>query len=213
MQFGCVSVSLFSPLSLAESTAVSLSNALPCDADTSCTRHDDFSNLQRCESNVAQLIVKQASLGQWLKMFVEESAVRRGDIVSKFGSMRAVLDSVERAALVAYDGEVRRVVKCVELECEGVEVLSQQLSGHVLAFGDGWCGTVDDGCESADSITESVRSVDVVLCGDGLCEVLKGCWSLVRVSGEDADGQAMAVGKVEVRICDQVSKDVVPIVC
>jgi hypothetical protein len=118
-----------------------------------------------------------------------------------------VLESAERAALAAYDEEVRRVVKCCEVECESVEVLSQQLSACVLAYGGGvtMCDSVDDSeCACKEGI-ESVRSVNVGLCEEGLCEVLERCWSLVSVGSGDSDEEALRVAEAEVSICDQVS--------
>ncbi|MFN9942580.1 MAG: hypothetical protein ACK56I_24235, partial [bacterium] len=97
--------------------------------------NDDSNHRQRCEEKIGQLMAKQASLQQWLTMFVDESRVKRDGIVSKFGRIRSVLDSAEREALVAYDDEVRAVMKRAEIEGEGLEVLSQQLSARLLAFG------------------------------------------------------------------------------
>jgi hypothetical protein len=121
-----------------------------------------------------------------------------------------VLESAERAALSAYDEEVRLVVKSCEAECEGVEVLSQQLSACVLAYGGGvtMCDSVDDsdcGCKEG---IESLRSVNVGMCEEGLCEVLERCWSLVSVSSGDSDEEALRVAETEVSICDQVSDEV-----
>jgi hypothetical protein len=102
-------------------------------------------------------------------------------------------------------------VKSCEVECEGVEVLSQQLSACVLACGGGvtMCDSVD-GSECVDKEgSVSVRSVNVALCEEGLCEVLERCWSLVSVSGDDSDEEALRVAEAEVSICNQVSVEVV----
>ena len=203
MQCGCVSVSLLSSSSAESTTVLSENRQQPVVPDESTAESDDNKH-QHCEAKIVQLVAEQASLQQWLKLFVDESAVKRGNIVTKFASMRAVLDSSERAALVAYDDEVRRVVKSVEIESESVEVLAQQLSACVLAFGNGCCD-VDVGSEDVESSVESVRSVDVALCEEGLCDLLRACWSLVHVVSDDADEQVLAVATAEVGICDQVS--------
>jgi hypothetical protein len=164
-------------------------------------------NGQQFEERIGELVLKQGVLERWLKVFVDESAVKRENIVLKFGRVRGVLESAERAALAAYDEEVRRVVKSCEVECEGVEVLSQQLSACVLAYGDGvtMCDSVYDS-ECVDKAgSESVRSVNVGMCEEGLCEVLERCWSLVSVSSDDSDEESLRVAETEVSICDQVS--------
>jgi hypothetical protein len=131
--------------------------------------------------------------------------VRRDTILGRFGRLRAVLESVERAALAAYDDEVRRVVKGCEVEFESLEVLSQQLSARVLALSDTEVTDADmaTGSDSADNVNDTVRCVDLALCEEGLCEVLRGCWSLVSVDSEDGDEVALAVAEAEVSICDQ----------
>jgi hypothetical protein len=121
--------------------------------------------------------------------------------------MRGVLESAERAALAAYDEEVRRVVKSCEVECEGVEVLSQQFSACVLAYGGcvTMCDSVDDSEHVDKEGSGSVRSVNVALCEEGLCEVLERCWSLVSVSSGASDEEALGMAEAEVAICNQVS--------
>jgi hypothetical protein len=97
-------------------------------------------------------------------------------------------------------------MKSCEVECEGVEVLSQQLSACVLAYGGGvtMCDSVDDSeCVDKEG-SGSVRSVNVGMCEEGLCEVLERCWSLVSVSSDDGDETALRVAEAEVSICDQV---------
>jgi hypothetical protein len=167
-------------------------------------------NGQLVEERIGELVLKQGALERWLKLFVDESAVKRESIVLKFGRVRGVLESVERAALAAYDEEVRRVVKSCEVECEGVEVLSQQLSACVLAYGGNV--TMSDSVDDSEHVDKegsgSVRSVDVALCEEGLCEVLERCWSLVSVSSGDSDEEALRVAEAEVSICDQVSDEV-----
>jgi hypothetical protein len=106
-------------------------------------------------------------------LFVEESAVKRDDIVAKFGRLRAVLESSERAALAAYDEAVRCMVKLAEVEAEGVEVLAQQLSAQALAF----CVIGKDCGPWNDVLT--VGSVDIAMCGAGLEQILQECWKLV----------------------------------
>jgi hypothetical protein len=186
-------------------------NQQPAVVDGSANVTADVSNCQLVERRIGELVLKQGVLERWLQQFVDESAVKRESIVSKFGRVRGVLESAERAALVAYDEEVRRVVKCCEVECESVEVLSQQLSACELACGDGvtTCDSVDDS-ECADKEgSVSVRSVNVALCEEGLCEVLERCWSLVSVSGDDSDEEALRMAEAEVSICDQVSVEAV----
>jgi hypothetical protein len=187
-------------------------NQMPVAVDDSASKPRGSSSDQQCVERIGELVLKQDVLERWLKVFVDESAVKRESIVLKFGRVRAVLESAERAALAAYDEEVRRVVKSCEVECEGVEVLSQQLSACILADGGGvtMCECVEDsecvgnlngGCESA-------RSVNVGMCEEGLCEVLERCWSLVTVSSEDCDEEALRATEAEVSICDQVSDEV-----
>jgi hypothetical protein len=97
-------------------------------------------------------------------------------------------------------------VKSCEVECESVEVLSQQLSACVLACGAGVpvCDSADDSeCVDKEG-SGPVRSVNVGLCEEGLCDVLERCWSLVSMSGEDSDEEALKVTEAEVSICDQV---------
>jgi hypothetical protein len=183
----------------------------PADGDDSMNAPSGVTSGQLVEERIGELVLKQGVLERWLKVFVDESALKRESIVSKFGRVRGVLESAKRAALAAYDEEVRRVVKSCEVECESVEVLSQQLSARVLACGGGvtMCDSVDDSeCAGKEGI-ESVRSVNVALCEDGLCEVLERCWSLVSVSGDDSDEIALKVTETEVSICDQVSVEVV----
>jgi hypothetical protein len=166
---------------------------------------------QPVEERIGELVLKQGVLERWLKLFVDESAVKRESIVLKFGRVRGVLESAERAALAAYDEEVRRVVKSSEVECEGVEVLSQQLSACVLAYGGGvtMSDSVDDSECACKEGSESLRSVNVALCEEGLCDVLERCWSLVSVSSGDSDEEALRVAETEVSICDQVSVEAV----
>jgi hypothetical protein len=157
-------------------------------------------------------VLKQGLLERRLKVFVDEPAVKRENIVLKFGKMRKVLESAERAALVVYEEEVRHVGKSCEVECESVEVLSQQLSACELAYEGGitMCDIVDDS-ECVDKELEgsvSVRSVNVALCEESLCEVLERCWSLVSVRSSDCDEEALRVAEAEVSICDQVSVEV-----
>jgi hypothetical protein len=161
---------------------------------------------QLVEERIGELVLKQGVLERWLKLFVDESAVKRESILSKFGRVRGVLESAERAALAAYDEEVRRVVKSCEVECESVEVLSQQLSACVLACGGDvmTCDSVGDSECVDQKGSESVRSVNVGMCEEGLCEVLERCWSLVSVSSDDGDEEALRVAEAEVSICDQV---------
>jgi hypothetical protein len=166
---------------------------------------------QQCEQRIGELVLKQGVLERWLKVFVDESAVKRESIVLKFGRVKEELESAERAALAAYDEEVRRVVKSCEVECESVEVLSQQLSACVLACGAGIpvCdGVGDSECVDKEG-SESVRSVNVALCEEGLCEVLERCWSLVSVSSGDSDEAALRMAEAEVSVCDYVSDEVV----
>jgi hypothetical protein len=67
-----------------------------------------------------------------------------------------------------------------------------------------------DGSECVDKEgSGSVRSVNVGLCEEGLCEALERCWSLVRVSGGDADEEALRLAESEVSIGDKVSYEVV----
>jgi hypothetical protein len=67
-----------------------------------------------------------------------------------------------------------------------------------------------DGSECVDKEgSESVRSVNVALCEEGLCEVLERCWSLVSVSSDDCDEEALRVAEAEVSVCDYVSVEVV----
>jgi hypothetical protein len=148
-------------------------------------------------------------LGRWLNVFADESAVKRESIVLKFGRVRAALESAERAALSAYDEEVRRVVKSCEVECESVEVLSQQLSACVLAYGGGVtaCENVDDSLCVDKAGSVGVRSVNVALCEEGFCELLERCWSLVSVSSGDNDEEALRVAEAEGSIYDRVSVD------
>jgi hypothetical protein len=166
---------------------------------------------QQCERRIGELVLKQGVLERWLKLFVDESAVKRENIVLKFGRVRGVLDSAERAALAAYDEEVRRVVKSCEVECESVEVLSQQLSACVLACGGGV--TMCDGVDGSECVDKegivSVRSVNVALCEEGLCEVLERCWSLVSVSSGASDEVELRLAETEVLLCDRVSSEVV----
>jgi hypothetical protein len=178
--------------------------------DESANAPSGVSNSQRVEERIGELVLKQGVLERWLKLFVDESAVKRENIVLKFGRVRGVLESVERAALVAYDEEVRRVVKSCEVECEGVEVLSQQLSACVLACGGGvtMSDSVGDSECAGEEGSESVRSVNVGMCDESLCEVLERCWSLVSVSSGDSDEEALRVAEAEVSICDRVSDEV-----
>jgi hypothetical protein len=219
MLCGCVSVSLIScscpPVSTFTS-ASSLHFSRPSQlAATAATVNitDSVgavragSDGQRVETRVAELVAKQASLQHWLKLLMDESAVNRENIVLTFGKVREALESAERAALVAYDEEVRRVVKSCEAECEGVEVLSQQLSACVLACGGGvtMCDSVGDSEAVGKEGSVSVRSVNVVLCEEGLCEALERCWSLVSVPGGDSEEQALALAEAEASLNDTVS--------
>jgi hypothetical protein len=186
-------------------------NQQPADGDDSCYTASGVSNGQLVEERIKELMLKQGVLERWLKVFVDESAVKRESIVLKFGRVRGVLESAERAALTAYDEEVRRVVKSCEVECESVEVLSQQMSACVLAYGDGvaMCDSVyDSECVAKDG-RESVRSVNVGICEEGLCEVLERCWSLVSVNSGDSDETALKITETEVLLYDQVSDEVV----
>jgi hypothetical protein len=185
-------------------------NQHPVDGDEDVNAPSGVSSGQLVEARIGELVLKQGLSERWLKVFVDESAVKRENIVLKFGRVRGVLESAERAALVAYDEEVRRVVKSCEVECESVEVLSQQLSACILA-GEGdvrLCDSVDDS-ERVDNGSEFKSNVNVALCVEGVCEVLERCWSLVRVSSEDSDEEALGVAEAEVSICDQVSVEVV----
>jgi hypothetical protein len=185
-------------------------NLQPVSDDGSANAVAGVGNSKAVAERIGALVLKQGLLERWLKLFVDESAVKRESIVSKFGRVREVLESAERAALSAYDEEVRLVVKSCEAECEGVEVLSQQLSACVLAYGGGvtMCDSVDDSdCACKEGI-ESLRSVNVGMCEAGLCEVLERCWSLVSVSSGDSDEEALRVAETEVSICDQVSVNV-----
>jgi hypothetical protein len=180
----------------------SLSNRPLPDADTSVSSDHQY------ETRIAELLAKQASLQRWLKVFVEESSVRRDTILGRFGRLRAVLESVERAALAAYDDEVRRVVKGCEVEFESLEVLSQQLSARVLALSDtdsdGTDADMATGSDGADKVNDTVRCVDLALCEDDVCEVLRGCWSLVSVDSEDGDEVGLAVAEAHVSLLQQV---------
>jgi hypothetical protein len=179
----------------------------PADGDEPGNATAGVCNGQPVEERIGELVLKQGVLERWLKLFVDESAVKRESIVLKFGRMRGVLESAERAALAAYDEEVRRVVKSCEVECEGVEVLSQQLSACVLAYGGcvTMCDSVDDSEHVDKEGSGSVRSVNVALCEEGLCEVLERCWSLVSVSSGASDEEALGMAEAEVAICNQVS--------
>jgi uncharacterized protein (UPF0212 family) len=42
------------------------------------------------------------------------------------------------------------------------------------------------------------------LCEESLCEVLRGCWSLVNVDSEDGDEVALAVAEAHVSLLQQV---------
>jgi hypothetical protein len=186
-------------------------NQKPASNDVSATAASGVRNGQPFEARIGELVLKQGLLERWLKVYVDESAVKRESIVLKFRRVREVLESAERAALAAYDEEVRRVVKSCEVECESVEVLSQQLSACVLASraGVSLCdGVGDSACVDKEG-SESVRSVNVALCEEGLCEALERCWSLVSVSSGDSDKEALRVAEAEVSICDQVSDDLV----
>jgi hypothetical protein len=167
------------PLDSSESSGSSerAVSSQPSVVDESANAPSGVSNSQLVEERIGELVLKQGVLERWLKLFVDESAVKRESIVSKFGRVRGVLESAERAALSAYDEEVRLVVKSCEAECEGVEVLSQQLSACVLAYGGGvtMCDSVDDsdcGCKEG---IESLRSVHVGMCEEGCVR----CWSVV----------------------------------
>jgi hypothetical protein len=196
-----------SDTSESSSSSKRAANQQPAVVGASMNAPSGVTSGQLVEERIGELVVKQGVLERWLKLFVDESAVKRENIVSKFGRMRGVLESAERAALAAYDEEVRRVVKSCEVECESVEVLSQQLSACVLAYGDGVtiCDSVDDSECVAKEGSESLRSVNVALCEEGLCAVLERCWSLVSVSSGDSDVEALRVAEAEVSICDQVS--------
>jgi hypothetical protein len=50
-----------------------------------------------------------------------------------------------------------------------------------------------------------VRSVNVGMCEEGLCEVLERCWSLVSVSSGDSDEVELKLAETEVLLCDRVS--------
>jgi hypothetical protein len=197
------------PLDFSQSSRSSkrVANLQPVAVDDTANVTASFRNGQQFEERIGELMLKQGVLERWLKVFVDESAVKRESIVLKFGRVRGVLESAERAALVAYDEEVRRVVKSCEVECESVEVLSQQLSACVLACGGGV--TMSDSVDDSECVDKegsvSVRSVNVALCEEGLCEVLGRCWSLVSVSSGDNDEEALRVAEAEVSICDQVS--------
>jgi hypothetical protein len=70
------------------------------------------------------------------------------------------------------------------------------------------CDSVDDS-ECADKEgSESVRSVNVALCEEGLCEVLERCWSLASVSSGDSDEAALIVAETEMLLYDQASVEV-----
>jgi hypothetical protein len=186
-------------------------NQQPAVVDGSANVTADVSNRHLVEERIGELVLKQGVLERWLKVFVDESAVKRENIMLKFSKVRGVLESAERAALAAYDEEVRRVVKSCEVECESVEVLSQQLSACVLACGGGvtMCDSVN-GSECVDGEgSESVRSVNVALCEEGLCEVLERCWSLVSVNSDENDEEALRMAEREVSIFGQVCVEVV----
>jgi hypothetical protein len=186
-------------------------NQKPASNDVSASAASGVRNGQPYEERIGELVLKQRLLERWLKLFVDESAVKRESISSKFGRVREGLESAERAALSAYDEEVRRVVKSCEVECESVEVLSQQLSACVLASGAGvtMCDSVDDSeCVDREG-SESVRSVNVALCEEGLCESLERCWSLVSAKADDGDEKTLRVAEAEVSVCDQVSDNLV----
>jgi hypothetical protein len=125
--------------------------------------------------------------------------VKRDDIVAKFGRLRAVLESSERAALAAYDEAVRCMVKQAEVEAEGVEVLAQQLSAQALASCD---ADVSVDLTSGEPL-ESLH-VDLAVCDDTLMMLLRECWKVVASASSNKDKQALAVASKQAEILEEV---------
>lgn len=156
-------------------------------------------------TSVQQLLEAQHEIHARMQAFSSESVAKRDRIVRTFASIRAVLDGVERAALVEFDSEVKSVLKQLEVEANGTEVLSQQVAAGLLAS----CGlNTSSECvfgEQKDRLA-SVKCVDVVINQQGLSSLLVDCWRLVSVESDADDQQPfqLAEAEAELVICDQV---------
>jgi hypothetical protein len=154
---------------------------------------------------ISRLITKQSSTLEKMKRFQEESAVKRSSVMTSFHVLREAVASCERSALVAFDEEVRVQVKQLELEAEGLEVLSQQLSAKAVCSDYSHAEvTTLDGDTAIDSEVVSVRSVGVALCCDMLKSMLVDCWKLVHCCTEDSDEFALKAASARLEICAKV---------
>jgi hypothetical protein len=158
---------------------------------------------------IQQHLDRHGDVQRRLEEFVRECAVKREAIVTKFGRLQETLSSCERAVLVAYDDEVKAVVKQLEVEAESVEVLSEQLLGKIecgLLSGMGEEELVGASVDAWESGVR-VRSVDVSVWEEGLSSLMGVCWELVRSESDrsDTDEQALANSKLELgfwkRVC------------
>ena len=145
------------------------------------------------------IIQREALLARRLSAFVTESALKRGEIVSKVGVIRAAVDSSERGCLVAFDGGVSAVVKRVEAEAEALSVLREQLAGR-MAVGE-WFDSDDGGVGESvgDDDDGSGKTVDVAVGVDVLVRTVGECWRVVSSCSEDPDevGLSVALGGLE----------------
>jgi hypothetical protein len=161
-------------------------------------------------NRISQLIDVHRDVQRRIQEFVSTCEATRQGVVRRFRVLRETLASCERSALVAFDEEVRVQVKQLELEAEGLEVLSQQLSAKAACglLGDSdECLSVTDDTGTAEVVIESsirVRSVDVCLLDDGLKSLLSGCWELVRNESDDPDEQRLQVFHHELEVSDKV---------
>ena len=122
-----------------------------------------------------------------LSSFQAESGVKRAGIVAAFAELRAVLDCSERSALVAFDGEVRCVVKQLSMECDSLEVKRQQVAA-LMEIG---CGEVVGDDVIVDGV--STKSVDSCVGVAGLNPALGECWKVVSCTSDDPDEQVRLV--------------------
>jgi hypothetical protein len=209
MQCGCVSVSLVSSLPLSalslEASQESGVEAVPVDVVVPPRYESPSSSLDTPSTSLDspalhELLERRHRVTAELRAFTQECMVKRGNIVLRFDGIRAVVDSSERAALFEYDDAVRAVMKQLEAEVASVDVLSQQLSATLVAFGDATSGFPA-------SIEDVVRprahpTIDAVVSLDCLEASLRECWKIVV---DCSDHQPLAVARAEVEVGEYVS--------
>lgn len=133
---------------------------------------------------IAHAVQKEADVKRITNAFQQESERKRQDIVHKFSTLRAVVDSTERAALSSFDANVHDMLKRLQAECKAWEVKAQQLSA-LIAAGQDLPGAVDFDCVSLEP------NVDCVISGlDALECMIAQCWSSFTLTNTVQDDDA-----------------------